>query len=59
MNWRKRWRAAALSVQVMLENFAVIGAGIAAYEQKIWPALIIGLCAAIFAIGIAMVVSND
>ena len=55
----KRWKAAALSIKVMLENFAVIGAGIAAYEQRIWPALIIGLCAAIGTILIAMVVPND
>ena len=55
----RRWKAAALSIKAMLENFAVIGAGIAAYEQRIWPALVIGLCSAIFAIGIAMVVKND
>lgn len=56
---KKRWKAAALSIKVMLENFAVIGAGIAAYEQRIWPALVIGICSAIGAILIAMVVPND
>lgn len=48
-----------MSIKTMLENFAVIGAGIAAYEQKIWPALIIALLSALFAIAIAMVVPND
>ena len=48
-----------MSIKAMLENFAVIGAGIAAYEQRIWPALIIGLVSAIGAILIAMVVPHD
>ena len=56
---RKRWKSVALCVESLLTNFAVIGAGIAAYEQEIFPALPVASVAALLAIIIAFGVPHD
>lgn len=59
MNNPKRWKAAALSIKAMLENFAVIGAALAAYEQKLWPAWPMAIVSALLAVIIAYGVPHD
>ncbi len=55
----KRWKSASRCVEGMLSNFAVIGIGLALYEQRVWPALAIGASAAMAACIIAWSVNHD
>lgn len=43
----------------MLSNLAVVGIGLALFEQKWWPALAIGTITAIAALIIAWTVNHD
>lgn len=56
---RKRWKSISRCVEGMLSSFAVIGFGLAMYEQQIWPALAIGTTSAITACLIAWSVNHD
>lgn len=55
----KRWKAVARCAEGILSNIAVIGIGLALYEQKLWPALAIGAGTAIAALFIAWSVNHD
>jgi preprotein translocase subunit Sec61beta len=54
-----RWKSLERCAEGMLSNFAVVGIGLALYEQKLWPALIIGSCAAVAALLIAWGINHD
>ena len=54
-----RWKAVARCVEGILSNVAVIGIGLAVYEQKLWPALAIGAGTAAAALFIAWSVNHD
>ena len=56
---KKRWISVAHCVETILGNFAVVGLAVAAYEQKIWPAFPVAVCAALAAIIFAWVVPHD
>src|SRR5574344_1181507 len=56
---QNRWKSLARCAEGMLSNFAVVGIGLALYEQKWWPALAIGTGAAVAALIIAWSITHD
>ena len=59
MNRNARWKSLARCAEGMLSNIAVAGIGLAIFEQKLWPALIAGMGAALSAFVIAWGVNHD
>lgn len=58
-NRMNRWKSVARCAEGILANVAVIGIGLAVYEQKLWPALVIGAGTAAAALFIAWSVNHD
>lgn len=54
-----KWKSLARCAKGMLSNLAVVGIGLALFEQKWWPALAIGRITAIAALIIAWTVNHD
>ena len=54
-----RWKSVARCAEGILANLAVIGLGLALYEQKLWPAAILGGVTAFAALFIAWSVNHD
>jgi hypothetical protein len=56
---KNRWKSLARCAEGILANLAVVGIGLALFEQKWWPALAIGAGTAIAALIIAWSVNHD
>lgn len=54
-----RWKSVARCAEGMLSNLAVVGIGLALFEQKWWPTLAIGTMTAAAALLIAWKVNHD
>ena len=55
---KKRLISTVQCIKSILANFSVIGFGIAAFDQEIWPAFPLAASAAILAIILAWMVPN-
>lgn len=56
---KSKWKSLARCAEGMLSNVAVVGIGLALYEQKWWPAMFIGAITGIAALIIAWKVNYD
>lgn len=54
-----RWKSLARCAEGMLANLAVVGLGLAVFEEKWWPALAIGVFTAAAALFVAWSVNHD
>lgn len=54
-----KWKSLARCAENILSNLAVVGIGLAVYEQKWWPALVIGAGTALAAFIIAWRINHD
>ena len=59
MQINSRWKSLARCAEGMLSNIAVAGIGLAIFEQKWWPALVVGAGAALAAFIIAWGINYD
>lgn len=56
---RKRWKSIARCAEGILSNVAVVGIGLALYQEEWWPASAIGIATALVAFFIAWKVNYD